>query len=125
MKRDEASAQPALEKFIKDWAGRTGGAERADAQTFLNDLCRLLDVDTPHEAQAAGVPVSDYSFERVVRFRHDDGSASPGRIDLYKKGCFVLEAKQSNKRREGGELFEQLAFALAPASASGGTAVLE
>jgi hypothetical protein len=54
---------------------------------------------------------NDYVFERAVRFRHD-GSTSPGRIDLYKKGCFVLEAKQSTKRQKGGETYEQLAFML-------------
>ena len=30
-----------------------------------------------------------------------DGSKCPGRIDLYKRGCFVLEAKQS--RQKGGD----------------------
>src|SRR6185437_12661895 len=53
-----------------------------------------------------------YVFERAVRFRHDDGTTSPGRIDLYKKGCFVLEAKPSKKREKGGEVYEQVAFAL-------------
>ena len=59
-----------------------------------------------------------------MRFRHDDGSTSPGRIDLYKKGCFVLEAKQSKKREKGGEVYEQLAFALESGHGSG-AAVLE
>lgn len=35
-----------------------------------------------------------YVFEYPVTFRHPDNSTSPGRIDLYKRGCFVLEAKQ-------------------------------
>jgi len=51
-------------------------------------------------------------FERAVRFRHDDGTTSPGRIALYKSGCFVLEAKPSRKREKGGEVYDQLAFAL-------------
>ena len=33
-------------------------------------------------------------FERPVTFSHGDGSSSAGRIDLYKRGCFVLEAKK-------------------------------
>ena len=32
-----------------------------------------------------------------MTFRGPDGSKSPGRIDLYKRGCFVLEAKQSRR----------------------------
>lgn len=32
-------------------------------------------------------------FERRVQFRHGDGSESYGYIDLYRCGCFVLEAK--------------------------------
>jgi hypothetical protein len=39
-------------------------------------------------------------FERVVTRHRDEGDAI-GRIDLYRKGCFVLEAKQS--RWKGGE----------------------
>lgn len=35
-----------------------------------------------------------YVFEKGVTFRHSDGTTSVGRIDLYKRGCFVLEAKQ-------------------------------
>ncbi|MDC9825610.1 class I SAM-dependent DNA methyltransferase [Devosia sp. ZB163] len=37
-------------------------------------------------------------FERRITFKHPDGSTSPGRIDLYKRGCFVLESKQSSLR---------------------------
>jgi len=35
-----------------------------------------------------------YVFERRVRFRHGDGSTSEGRIDCYRRGAFVLEAKK-------------------------------
>src|SRR6185437_15547226 len=45
--------------------------------------------------------LNDYVFERAVKFANEDGTASPGRIDLYKKGSFVLEAKQS--RQKGGQ----------------------
>ena len=43
---------------------------------------------------------NDYVFERVVTRHLDDGDTI-GRIDLYRKGSFVLEAKQS--RWEGGK----------------------
>ncbi len=36
----------------------------------------------------------DYRFERGVTRQEDDGSTSSRRIDLYRRGCFVCEAKQ-------------------------------
>ncbi|WP_235897776.1 class I SAM-dependent DNA methyltransferase [Neoaquamicrobium microcysteis] len=44
---------------------------------------------------------NDYVFERAVKRRASDEIASSKRIDLYKKGCFILEAKQS--RLPGGK----------------------
>jgi hypothetical protein len=115
--------QDAAEAFIKRWTENRGGAERANYALFLVELCDLIGVPRPNPA-GPETEYNDYVFERSVRFRHDDGSTSPGRIDLYKKGCFVLEAKQSKKREKGGEVYEQLAFALDSGRASG-TAVLE
>ena len=82
------------EAFIARWTAREGGAERANYALFLTELCDLIGAKHP---DPAGVDTerNDYVFERGVRFRHDDGHTSTGRIDLYKKGCFVLEAKQS------------------------------
>ena len=34
----------------------------------------------------------DYMFERPLTFRHADRSSSAGRIDLYRRGAFVLES---------------------------------
>jgi hypothetical protein len=39
-------------------------------------------------------PVDAFLTRCPVRFDHGDGSHSTGRIDLYKRGCFVLETKQ-------------------------------
>jgi hypothetical protein len=36
-------------------------------------------------------------FERPVTFRHGDGSESSGRIDCYRRGAFVLEAKKLSR----------------------------
>src|SRR3546814_15385914 len=66
---------------------------------FLAELCDLLGVSRPEPAPAERVG-NDYVFERAVTFRQPDGGTSHGRIDLYKRGCFVLEAKQS--RQKGG-----------------------
>ncbi|MGE3366515.1 MAG: class I SAM-dependent DNA methyltransferase [Rhizobiaceae bacterium] len=83
-----------VEAFITRWAGREGGAERANYQMFLAELCGVIGVEPPDVAGAARAG-NDYVFERAVRTRESEGAASSKRIDLYKKGCFILEAKQS------------------------------
>lgn len=92
--------QPAaIEAFITYWQGREGGQERANYQLFLIRLCTLLGLPEP-DAAAATHEHNDYVFERVVQKQRDD-ERSLGRIDLYKRGSFVLEAKQS--RLKGGK----------------------
>ncbi len=96
------TTQPApdpIVRFISRWQGREGGQERANYALFLTELCAALDLPQPDPATAAAEE-NDYVFERVVREPAIDGSASLRRIDLYKRGCFVLEAKQS--RQKGG-----------------------
>jgi hypothetical protein len=122
-RKTQEQKDQAVETFIQRWTASAGGAERANYALFLTELCDLIGVERPHPA-GADTEKNDYVFERSVRFSHDDGSTSPGRIDLYKKDCFVLEAKQSKKREKGGEVYEQLAFALKNGH-GGGTAVLE
>lgn len=77
-----------VEPFIEKWA-RVEASEVSTSQSFLTDLCRLLGVPTPHPTVE-----QDYMFERPVTFSHGDGSSSPGRIDLYRRGAFVLESKK-------------------------------
>ncbi len=79
--------------FIARWHGQEGGQERANYALFLTELCDLIGVDHPEPAGATHER-NDYVFERVVTRHKDDGDAL-GRIDLYKKDSFVLEAKQS------------------------------
>jgi hypothetical protein len=85
-------AQDEIESFIAKWKA-SGGAERANYAGFLYELCDLLGVDRPDVA--VGGRAGDYTFERPVRPRDSADIANPKRIDLYKKGCFILEAKQS------------------------------
>ena len=73
--------------------GREGGQERANYVSFLNELIALLELPPPDPADATHEN-NDYVFERAVR-KHKDEGDSHGRIDLYKKNSFVLEAKQS------------------------------
>ncbi|HVI26764.1 MAG TPA: DNA methyltransferase [Xanthomonadaceae bacterium] len=78
----------AVETFIARWKG-VQASELSASQSFLLDLCALLEVDAPHPT-----PEQDYMFERPITFRHGDGSTSAGRIDLYRRGAFVLESKK-------------------------------
>jgi len=78
----------AVEAFIAKWNG-VGASELSTSQSFLIDLCHLLGVDTPHPTAE-----QDYMFERPISFSHGDGSSSAGRIDLYRRGAFVLESKK-------------------------------
>ena len=82
---------PEIEAFIARWSG-TAQAERANYARFLDELCPIIEVPKPDPATGAG---GDYRYERGVAHREADGSSSNRRIDLYKRGCFVLEAKQS------------------------------
>jgi hypothetical protein len=61
---------------------------------FLSELCDVLGVSRPDPAGAERAR-NDYVFERGVKRRESEGSTSTTRIDLYKRCCFILEAKQS------------------------------
>ena len=79
-----------LDAFIARWAA-SGAAERANFQTFANELCDLLGVEKP--LPAGGDAAADaYVFEKPVPLPH----GTTGFIDLYRRGCFVLEAKQGS-----------------------------
>jgi len=78
-------------EFIERWKG-SGGSEMATAQSFAIELTELLGVQRPNVSDAEG-DFLDYRFERPVTLTHT-GRKRRGRIDLYKKGHFVVEAKQ-------------------------------
>ena len=78
--------------FLARWQA-SGGAEHANYGLFLQDLCDLLAVPRPDPK--TNDPAHDaYVFERGVTFDNGAGKKTTGRIDLYKRGCFVLETKQ-------------------------------
>lgn len=83
-----------IESFIAEWAP-TGGSELANTQSFINGLCALLGVDPPKGSRTDDSH-NDYVFERRVFQKEADGTESFGRIDAYKRHCFVLEAKQGS-----------------------------
>src|SRR6266704_7150303 len=78
----------AANAFISRWSNASP-SERSNSQLFLSELCDLLAVPHPDPSRDSG-----YGFEYEVTQQHPDGSSSKGRIDLYKRGCFVLESKQ-------------------------------
>ncbi|KZL19436.1 class I SAM-dependent DNA methyltransferase [Pseudovibrio sp. WM33] len=76
----------------------SGGSELANYQIFVERLCNHLALPAPQFASEQN-QLNDYVFERRIAFKHPDGSSTNGRIDLYKRDCFILEAKQSAKRK--------------------------
>jgi hypothetical protein len=90
--------------FIDRWQN-SAAAERANYALFLSELCDYLEVPRPNPA-VANATQNHYVFECPVTFRHPTGLSSTGFIDLYKRGCFVLEAKQGSPAPEPSLLFE-------------------
>ncbi len=75
--------------FVDRWK-RSGGAERANFQLFAAELTELLDLPKPKPVIPDG-SADDYCFERPVRYFD---TRTMGRIDLYRRHCFVMEGKQ-------------------------------
>lgn len=106
--------------FIARWE-RSAAHERANFQPFIHELCELLEVERPDPAG----PIEDfnaYVFERAVTFHHADGTSSSGQIDLYKRGCFVMEAKQGGLGRVEANSDQANLFGHSPTPAKSGTA---
>ena len=96
----------------------SGAAERTNYSMFLNELCDLLEVTRPDPA-GPDDEKNAYVFDRAVPFPNPDGTTTVKRIDLYKRDCFVLEAKQGSNK-----VAELEAFTLSPQKKTrGGTAV--
>ena len=91
-------------EFVDRWAPAEA-AERATYQTFLTELTQLLRLPPILGQGMEGAEA--YCAEKPVKFFNADGSYATRRIDLYKRGCFVLEAKQgANAKPEEGEQAE-------------------
>ena len=85
------------QNFIERWK-ESAAAELANSQSFLKEFCMLIDVPQPAPTQQDETH-NAYVFEKAIAFNNGDGTTSPGRIDLYKRGCFVLESKQGSERK--------------------------
>jgi hypothetical protein len=82
--------------FIARWEP-SGGKELANYQSFLIEFCSLLGVAPPDPTTTDDMR-NAYVFERSVPYLYSDVGSGTGRIDLYKRGCFVLETKQGVDR---------------------------
>ncbi|HEV2747971.1 MAG TPA: DNA methyltransferase [Allosphingosinicella sp.] len=72
-------------EFITKWKD-CSGSERSNYAIFLTELCGVLGVEAPG-------PRENYRIDAPVPGGAEAGGT--GFIDLYKSGCFILEAKQS------------------------------
>jgi hypothetical protein len=82
------------ENFIARWQ-RSSASERANYALFLSELCDFLDLPRPDPSQA-NEEANTYVIDKAVIFKNLDGSTTTNYIDLYKRNCFVLEAKQGS-----------------------------
>lgn len=65
----------------------------------MTELCDLLELGRP-DPSSRDTEENAYVFERRVDIKDPDGTETRGFIDLYKRGCFVLEAKQTGQELE-------------------------
>ncbi len=99
------SNETRVTSFIARWTA-SESAERANYGLFLTELCDLLAVPRPEPTRPDDRD-NAYVFERSVPMDDGDGKTTIGRIDLYKRGCFVLEAKQGSDRRRRSDPFRR------------------
>ena len=80
--------------FLSRWQ-KSDSAERSNYALFLSELCDYLDLPRPDPSQA-DEDANSYVIDKAVYFQNLDGSSTTNYIDLYKRNCFVLEAKQGS-----------------------------
>jgi hypothetical protein len=80
--------------FITRWQ-QSSAAERANYALFLSELCDYLDLPRPDPSRA-DEDTNSYVIDKAVYFQNLDGSSTTNYIDLYRRNCFVLEAKQGS-----------------------------
>jgi hypothetical protein len=83
------STPASLDALATRWA-QAKPAERANAQSYLKELCRALGVEEPRPAGTG------YEFEFPIKVVARDGTESTNFVDLYKANHFALEAKDDD-----------------------------
>src|SRR4051794_41086425 len=84
-----------ISAFLNRWEASSAN-ERANKDSFIIDLCAVLGVEAPHPKGKN----NDYVFEKNVVIEHTDRKTSTCFIDVYKRGHFVVEAKQGGESGE-------------------------
>ena len=85
-------------EFARKWAGSTRN-ERAASQEHFIDLCRMIGVPTPNEADPSG---EDYAFEKGA----GKTGGGDGYADVWRRGYFAWEYK--GKRKNLTAAYQQL-----------------
>lgn len=85
--------------FIPRWR-QSDASERANYALFISELCDYLDLPRPNPSQA-DENANTYVIDKAVTYAELDGSTTTNFIDLYKRNCFVLEAKQGSNPVQG------------------------
>lgn len=82
-----------IQGFLAKWQGSQGN-ERANYQTFFDDLCGALGVARPiPKGTVKGDP---FCFDKEITVFHKDRKETSNFIDFHKEGHFVIEAKQGS-----------------------------
>lgn len=81
------------EDFIAKWRG-VELSERAASQDHFNELCALLEIQKPTDADPTG---AHFTFEKQVPKAGKGGGS--GYADVWRKNCFVWEYKRKDTYR--------------------------
>jgi hypothetical protein len=73
-----------IQAFVDKWS-RSGGSERANKDSFLNDLCQALGLPQPDPATGDN-DRDRYVFEKDSLMPHEGGAVTLGKMDLFKDG---------------------------------------
>lgn len=84
-----------VEAYLARWGNGAsyGGNERANLQMFVTELCTLLELPHPEPAGSQHNK-NAYVFERRITEFFADGGQTVRQLDLYRRGCFILEGKK-------------------------------
>ena len=85
------------EEFIARWK-ESGAHERANAQSFLKELCDLIGVPHPDPAKPNNEE-NAYVFERTISYQNRYGDSKTAFVDLYKPRSLRPRNQAGRQRR--------------------------
>ena len=80
-----------VQSWLDKWQNSHGN-ERANYQTFFQDWCIALGVESP--PPKGNIEDDPYCFDKEIKFVHSDRENTTKFADFYKAGHFLTEAKQ-------------------------------